>query len=110
MRACFGELFRPILETPAFDTNCGDGRRRTCRLIIAALLADYPEQCLLAAVLGNRCPVCNTPHGQLDKLFSYRDPEESLKARFESSAKVAKEKGYRFFTSVSIAISSLLLK
>ncbi|GAA5857958.1 hypothetical protein JCM5353_002110, partial [Sporobolomyces roseus] len=102
MRGCFEVLFKPLLDQPSFEVCCGDRQKRICRLVIAAVLADYPEQCLLAAILQHRCPVCNTPAGHLAKVYSYRDPETSYYARFTSrSAKTAIVKGYRMGNSAA---------
>lgn len=59
---------------------CTDGWIRLVFLILAAYVADYPEQCLVACCMENRCPWCIVnpmDRGSLDESRS-RDKTETL--------------------------------
>ncbi|KAH7903659.1 hypothetical protein BJ138DRAFT_1107490, partial [Hygrophoropsis aurantiaca] len=59
---------------------CSDGYERWMWPIVAAYVADYPEQCLVACCMENRCPICKVgrdERGTHDE-NPLRDKQETL--------------------------------
>ncbi|KAG8735173.1 hypothetical protein FRC10_010905 [Ceratobasidium sp. 414] len=63
---CMESILEPLKEASrrGVEMLCADGGVRRVHPILAAYLADYPEQCLTTCVRENRCPICWVPAGE----------------------------------------------
>ncbi|THH07054.1 hypothetical protein EW146_g9433 [Bondarzewia mesenterica] len=79
---CMSKILESLRKagTDGVEITCGDGFIRLLYLILAAYVADYPEQCLVGCCMENRCPRCTvSPDNRGNYVKSlYRDPETTL--------------------------------
>lgn len=88
---CMRTLLLPLKEAgqSGVDMVCADGFIRTVYPIMAAYVADYPEQCLVACCQENSCPICTVnpkDRGGYLTTSVLRDPDKTLEAIYDKAA------------------------
>lgn len=88
---CMCTLLKPLVEAGnlGMDMVCADGFIRTMYPIVAAYIADYPEQCLVVCCKENSCPKCVVPpksRGDHRVNSVLRDPEKTLEILKDQAA------------------------
>lgn len=86
-------LLHPLIKagTHGIDMVCADTNVRRIYPILAAYVADFPEQCLVTGCKESRCPICEVAHGGHGDLPDSPHPFRTRRATLLSMAYYQRE-------------------
>ncbi|OBZ67180.1 hypothetical protein A0H81_13050 [Grifola frondosa] len=87
--SCMRSILEPLVQAgrDGVEMVCADGAIRRVHPIVAAYIADHPEQCLVVGCQENHCPKCTAgPTSLGDPVYStMRNPEDVLRIIAEAA-------------------------
>jgi hypothetical protein len=100
---CMAAILKPLVQAGKDGVKmvCADCRVRLVYPILAAYIADYPEQCLVTCCMENRCPRCIVSPDKLGEPVHsvLRDHSDTIRILAEESQNLSpeefKEQGLR---------------
>ncbi|KAG1727147.1 hypothetical protein EDD22DRAFT_982766 [Suillus occidentalis] len=71
---CMSLVLEPLISAgnDGIEVTCPDRKVWRMHPIVAAYVEDFPEQCLVACCMENRCPKCTVGHNEQSTLESLR--------------------------------------
>ncbi len=93
------QMLAPLIDAGRTGVwmTCADGYVRHVFPLLAAYIADHPEQCLVCCTKENRCPTCLVERDKRGDLLTscYRDPDATKAALQDPESDVFKDAGLR---------------
>ena len=85
---CMASILKPLIRAGRDGVKmvCADRRVRLVYAILAAYIADHPEQCLITCCMENRCPKCIVSPDKLG------EPVHSVLRDHHDTVRILKEK------------------
>ncbi|KAG1887205.1 hypothetical protein F4604DRAFT_1877690 [Suillus subluteus] len=70
---CMTQVLEPLVKAgkDGVDVTCPDRQVRRMHPAVAAYVADFPEQCLVACCMENRCPKCVVGRNKRESTLGY---------------------------------------
>lgn len=94
---CMESLLEPLKEVgrEGLEMTCADGWVRRVYTILAAYVADFPEQCLVACCMESRCPRCLVLHNERGlPVWSYPREQKKTVEILRRQAEGLKQKAF----------------
>jgi len=81
--AAVHHILQPLRSSDPLYITCSDSFTRKCHLILNGWVAKWPEQCTVALIKQNRCPLCESLTAEFGSPrthggWHYRDPAEYM--------------------------------
>ncbi|KAF8804478.1 hypothetical protein BYT27DRAFT_7258947 [Phlegmacium glaucopus] len=93
---CMTQILKPLVDAGKHraEMTCADSQIRRIFPILAAYVADYPEQCLVACCKKNRCPHCKVNANKCGDLVLslWRETDKTIELLNQDKRRKSKNK------------------